>query len=272
MKCCICGTVKNCGSYLDKIFLNMEVIGRLFKTFVIILYYDHSSDNTLEKIENYKRLYPDKVYYYVNNETLTMYRTHNISKGRNKCLDVIREKYSNYEYFIMMDCDDVCSGVVKPQVLLYYLLRNDWDGLSFNHPNGYYDVWALSKDPLVLGCNHFSNGSSFYMNYITNIIKQTPFDKLIPCFSAFNGFSIYKTKKFLNCSYSGNYSLDYISKHHIQRNILYTGIPRFKNMKEDCEHRRFHFQAIKENNARIRISPQCLFLKTSLINKKLTLF
>lgn len=272
MKCCICGTVKNCGSYLDKIFLNMEIIGRLFEKYEIILYYDHSNDNTLAKIEHYKRLNPDKLHFYVNDETLTMHRTHNIAKGRNKCLDIIREKFFDYEYFIMMDCDDVCSGIIKPQVLLYYLLRNDWDGLSFNHPNGYYDVWALSKDPLVLGCDHFFNGPALYMNYISNIIKQTPFDKLISCFSAFNGLSIYRTKKFLNCSYSGSCSLDYIPKQYIQRNVLYAGRPQFKNMKEDCEHRSFHFQAIKENDAKIRISPQCLFIKTSPINKKLRFF
>ena len=29
--------------------------------------------------------------------------------------------------------------------------------------------------------------------------------------------------------------------------------------KEDCEHRRFHFEAIKRTNARIRISPEILF-------------
>ena len=42
MNCCICGTVKNVGPYLDKIFSNIEKIGALFENYVIIFYYDHS--------------------------------------------------------------------------------------------------------------------------------------------------------------------------------------------------------------------------------------
>ena len=271
MTCCICGTVKNCASYMDKIFLNMDSIGALFEHYVIILYYDHSNDNTLEKIKKYKTMHPNRIHYYVNNDPFTPYRTHNIAKGRNKCLDMVREKYSDCEFFIVMDCDDVCSGIIKPNVLLHYLLRKDWDGLSFNHPNGYYDVWALSKDPLFLGCNNFLNGSKLYMLYITNIIKKTPPHELIPCFSAFNGFSIYRTNKFLNCSYSGSGSVDYIPKSFVERNISRVGNIISKDAKEDCEHRSFHFQAIKENGARIRISPHCLFIKTSPIQKTLIL-
>ena len=272
MKCCICGTVKNCGSYLDKIFLNMEAIGSLFKEYTIILYYDHSKDDTLLKLKKYKTLHPDRFHYYINHEKLTPQRTINIAKGRNKCLDMIRENYSDSDYFIMMDCDDVCSGILKKNVLLYYLLRKDWDALSFNHPNGYYDVWALSKAPLFLGCNLFQNGPQLYMKYIKTVIEKTPLDRLISCFSAFNGFAIYRTEKFINCSYNGSLNYEYIPKHCIEKNILYAGKPAMQNIKEDCEHRRFHFQAIEENNARIRISPLCLFTKTSPIQKTLALF
>lgn len=258
MKCCICGTVKNCGQYLDQIFLNMEIIGMLFQEYTIILYYDHSNDDTLVKLKRYKLLNPH-FHYYVNKDTLSSFRTHNIAKGRNKCLEMIREKYSNYEYFIMMDCDDVCARFLKQRVLFYYLIRNDWDALSFNHPKGYYDVWALSKDPLLLSCHHFFNGSKIYMNYINQIIAKTPKDELIPCFSAFNGLAIYRTEKFLNCSYDGQFDLSYFPKNSIQKNIFVAGKMLTRNSKEDCEHRKFHFQAIKQNNARICISPLTLF-------------
>jgi hypothetical protein len=32
------------------------------------------------------------------------------------------------------------------------------------------------------------------------------------------------------------------------------------NNIEDCEHRFFHFSAVKKHNARIMISPLCLFI------------
>lgn len=55
MKCCICGTVKNCGKYLDSIFSNIEKIGTLFEEYVILIYYDDSEDDTLDKLEEYKK-------------------------------------------------------------------------------------------------------------------------------------------------------------------------------------------------------------------------
>ena len=50
MNCCICGPVKNCGPFLDKVFENAEKIGLIFDNYEIIVFYDKSSDNTLEKI------------------------------------------------------------------------------------------------------------------------------------------------------------------------------------------------------------------------------
>ena len=34
-KCCICGTVKNCGPFLEKIFKNIEAIGNIFEDYRI---------------------------------------------------------------------------------------------------------------------------------------------------------------------------------------------------------------------------------------------
>ena len=53
MNCCICGPVKNCGKYLDKVLNNIEKIGALFDEYDIIIYYDKSCDNTLDKLKKY---------------------------------------------------------------------------------------------------------------------------------------------------------------------------------------------------------------------------
>ena len=50
-KCCICGTVKNCGKYLEKVLENMETIGAIFSSFKIIISYDVSIDNSLEILQ-----------------------------------------------------------------------------------------------------------------------------------------------------------------------------------------------------------------------------
>ena len=54
MNCCICGPVKNCASYLSKIFDNIEKIGSLFNDYKIVIYYDESSDNTLDILKSYQ--------------------------------------------------------------------------------------------------------------------------------------------------------------------------------------------------------------------------
>lgn len=259
MNCCICGTIKNVEQYLNKIFQNMELIGSLFEDYVIILYYDHSSDNTLQKTQNYQ-IKNTKLQIIINNDIPLQYRTHRIAKGRNECLNMIKEKYSNYEYFIMMDCDDRCAYNMRLPLLKNYLNNNNnWDSLSFNHPAGYYDSWALSKRPFVVSCHHFKNPTSGQKN-ITKIIKKTPKNKLIRCLSAFNGFAIYKTEKFINCIYDGKFRLDYIPKKMILENIKVAGKINITQNNEDCEHRHFHFQAVFKNNARIMISPHCLFV------------
>jgi hypothetical protein len=259
MKCCICGTIKNIEKYLNKNLQNMELIGSLFEDYVIILYYDHSSDNTLQKIKDYQNK-NNKLQIIINNDVPLHYRTHRIAKGRNECISMIKDKYSDYEYFVMMDCDDKCAYNMRLPLLKNYLTNdNNWDSLSFNHPAGYYDSWALSKRPFVVSCHHFKN-PGLAQEIIERIIKKTPKDKLIQCLSAFNGFAIYKTEKFIDCVYDGTFRLDYIPKNLILENIRAAGKIYISQDKEDCEHRHFHFSAVFKNNARIMISPHCLFV------------
>jgi hypothetical protein len=260
MKCCICGTIRDCGKYLDNIFSIMEKIGTLFEDYAIILYYDKSTDNTINKLISYSKK-NTKLTYIVNTEEMLKYRTHRISKGRNTCLKIMNEKYPDYNYFIMMDCDDRCNYNINLELLKNYLLRDDWDSLSFNHPAGYYDTWALSIRPYVLSYQHFDN---IYLSqkFITEKIKQTPKHKLIRCLSAFNGFAIYRRQKFENCWYDGRFRLDYLPQQLINQNIAVAGKIIMKNesfKNEDCEHRFFHISAVKNHNARIMISPLCLF-------------
>jgi hypothetical protein len=146
--------------------------------------------------------------------------------------------------------------------LLENYLKNrnkEWDALSFNYPNNYYDSWALSIRPFVASCDHFKH-RDIGANYIKKIIQNIDKRKLIPCYSAFNGFSIYKTNKFINCHYDGRFNLNFIPKSLLIENIRHAGKMILTDMNEDCEHRSFHFQAIRQNNAKIRISPHCLFV------------
>ena len=261
---CICGTVRNCAPYLEAVIANMLAIGTLFTDFRIIISYDISSDDSLAILQRLQTLInPDKFILNVNTDLLHEYRVYNIVKARNACLNVIREKFSDYEYFIMMDCDDVCANKVNLDVLARYLSDNSfidkWDALSFiTRP--YYDLWAFSKYPYCYGCMHFKDWHA-WGTFIEKIILETPSGDLIPCLSAFNGFAIYKTAKFINCVYEGVPRYNLIPPHLLKINEKIAGPIWLKGKAAliDCEHRGFHLQAITKNNAKIRIASTCLF-------------
>jgi hypothetical protein len=269
MKCCICGAVKNVGGYLDRIFSNMEKIGTLFEDYVIILHYDPSNDDTLQKLKDYQAK-NSKLKFYVNKEIMSKSRTHRIAYARNSCLQMIRANYREYGMFIMMDCDDVCSSEVRLDVLKKYLYRNDWDSLSFNKSGDYYDAWALSIRPYIFSFRHYKNPDKIrdqMKYYVTDLLSKLPQNGLLRCASAFNGFALYKTKKFLNCNYDGRARFDLIPKNYLINNSIVNNSelifnPRFgseETIHEDCEHRAFHLEAIHKNGSVICISPEVLF-------------
>jgi hypothetical protein len=268
MRCCICGTVRNVGGYLDKIFSNMEKIACLFEDYVIIIYYDDSGDNTLQKLKDYQAVNP-KLKFYVNKKLTSKHRTQRIANARNGCLQMIRSNYSDWEMFIMMDCDDVCSPDIKLDILKKYLDKNSWDSLSFNKVD-YYDIWALSIRPYIFSFRHYKDEGRVLgqmKNYIKDLLSKVPENGLLKCASAFNGFAIYRSNKFLDCSYDGTVRLDLIPKNYIYNNIIINGQKiEFKTfagteqtLNDDCEHRAFHLEAINKHGARIRISPEILF-------------
>lgn len=275
MNCCFCGPVKNCARYLDTVLKNIELLGALFDDYRIIIYYDASTDNTLQKLIQYKKRNP-RMEYYVNIKPVARYRTHRIANGRNFCLSQIKEKYSSFPFFIMMDFDNVNCKNVNPSILNKYLKRDDWDGLSFNTSPGYYDIWALSIRPFYFSYNHFQNNYAFHNiidKYINNLLKKVPSGKLLSCTSSFNGFSIYRTNIFIHSRYDGRVRMDLIPKKLLYEHMIAAKSPivfkyygnsgkQYENIdgkQEDCEHRAFHYDAINKSNARIRISPEILF-------------
>jgi hypothetical protein len=91
--------------------------------------------------------------------------------------------------------------------------------------------------------------------------------QLLKCISSFNGFSIYRTSKFLNSYYDGIPRFDLIPSHYIKAHALIANSPivfpdlgHVKCKYEDCEHRAFHAEAINKDNAKIRITNDVLFV------------
>lgn len=269
MNCCICGPVKNCAEYLPKVFDNIEKIGSLFNDYNIVVFYDHSTDNTLKILKDYKSK-NSRLQLYINIKPISKFRTHRIAYARNICLKYIRKNKNYFPYFIMMDFDNVNCKELNLEPLQKSLMRNDWDGLSFNTKPFYYDIWGLSIWPYCFSYNHFLFNYDYHtiiQQFIVKKLLNLQPGQLLPCISSFNGFSIYKTNKFMNTYYDGRVRSDLFSKELIythaksqkSNKLIYRDYGHIKGKYEDCEHRAFHQMARINSGAKIMISPEILF-------------
>lgn len=281
--CCIGLCIKNSANGLPAVFANIDKIQSLFNKMTIIISYDHSHDGSLTIIKEYisKRREDVKIIVLnVNSQTYNskrdeyFNRTIRIANARNLIMHHIYKYNNDDEYFIMMDTNDYsCISPIDKTVLDKCLKSNEWDGLSFNR-RPYYDLWALSINPLVVSCWHFKNTEKSLIAYnrlLSNKLNVLKNDELLPVISAFGGFAIYRTNKFLNCKYSGQYNPTLFSKKQILTHSLILDSAIMNNKPDDCEHRSFHIDAIVKNSARIRISPMKLFPDANNFDESLTL-
>jgi glycosyltransferase involved in cell wall biosynthesis len=198
-------------------------------------------------------------------------RTMRIAVARNEILNYMRlahKQGQSNNYFIMMDSNEyACVGRINIDTLRDALQRsNEWDSISFNREAGYYDYWALSFDPHIYSFYHVQNKddalNKMVTEFATKLNAASGSPDLIPVYSAFNGFAIYKTSMFLNCTYSSLIHIHLFPKQLLPAKIL-------NYFKNDCEHRKFHLEAIKKNGARIMVSPLSIFYKLPVPNPSL---
>ena len=265
-KCCICAAVKDVACHLPAIFANMERIGNIFEDYRVVFFYDTSDlwyDNTLDVIKEYQTR-NSKVALIVNPTPLTnVVKTRKLAHARNACLQYIREQCPTFQYFVVIDCDEISAPPIKIDRFKKYLQRTDWDALSFRRSH-YYDLWALSMRDLIYSCWHFQKPHALpvYEKAINNALRDCPPGGLVQVYSAFGGFAIYRTDKFIDCIYDGNSRLDLIPPFLLKKNVELCGeiAPyQWEGPDQDCEHRSFHIQAKIKNNAKIAIAPESLF-------------
>jgi hypothetical protein len=285
---CVYNNERGLPSVLSNIVKLSE--SKLFHKITIIAFYDSSSDNSHSILESFKNQHSKsgsglietviisnhkkefRMSFGNASRVLDKSRTTRIAAARNEILSYIRRSLQlrgiYNKYLIMMDSNEyACVGQMNIDTLRSALERSDeWDGISFDREAGYYDYWALSFDPHIYSFYHVQNKNetlqSMVTSFATKLNAARDSQDLIPVYSAFNGFAIYKTSMFLNCSYSSMIHIHLFPKQLIPAKIL-------NNFKNDCEHRKFHLEAIKKNGARIVVSPLSIFYKLPVHNPKL---
>tara|TARA_B110000977_G_scaffold200015_1_gene289142 strand:- start:903 stop:2669 length:1767 start_codon:yes stop_codon:yes gene_type:complete len=271
--CCLC--VRNCEIYLTKLFKNLKKLSNLFENCYFIFIYDNCSDNTEKILLDFKNKHDNVIIKNIENKSKC--RTTRIAKARNECIKIIYNELENIDYHIMIDADDVNTKSWNVNILPKYFIRDDWDCLTFNRER-YYDIWALLYDNIQHHCWGYNNLdccwkiSSFMRQDITKKLNRLEDGKLFTCYSAFNGFGIYRTSIFKDIHYEGIYKnfKKMISNGKRKQTLkFFKTITRNKKLEiidgcvnpgfgTHCEHLYYHLSAIKEKNAKIRISKESL--------------
>ena len=265
--CCLC--IRNCAPFLPSIFENLTLLSKHFARFNVIFVFDNCSDNSESLLLEFKKISMFTVYVFHNINNNECYRTCRIANSRNVCLDFVYNIIKDVDFHFMLDSDNVNVPKWNIPLIKRSLLRNDWDALSFNL-HQYYDIWALIYGPIKHHCWGFNSYEKtvktirFMEKDIAERLDLLDEDELFVCYSAFNGFSIYRTPIFKGCIYDGFYQniKHFLSDEDRSNTIQYlsplVGVDLSINDShpEICEHVFFHMSASMNNGARIRISKE----------------
>lgn len=269
------GTVYNCEPYLDQVMANIQRIATLFSECIVVIAIDEGTDRSMDRLRHWQTLLPRLVI--LPGRKSSPYRTTNLTRARNRILEYIRQiaKTATFTYFMMIDCDDVCSTPINLPLLQSVLRRSsEWEAVTFPGANSYYDTWALSCGPFRLSYLHFTHGPKEppHIRALTRtknyILRELDRQEWIPCQSSFGGFAVYKVHPFLECTYDNSFTrnLRFWTLKEIQEAEQAVGslvrYPTTDEEDEDCEHRFFHLSAVLRHRARMFIVPYALFAYT----------
>ena len=262
--CAICVCVYNSERYLPKTLKVIDTTAKLFKTCHIFFAFDSAEDKSGEILEEYVKGEP-LAQIIPGSGRVHKARVANIAEARNNCLTAVRQLPIVPPIFIMMDANYSIQTEYRPNILVKHLENADmWDALTFNRKS-YYDLWALSfgyhkislwhlKDTVVESYRHAM------VEALEEAFKKVRKGSYLEVDSAFCGFGVYKTSKYLDCEYTVDWRPDLFMTPAQAKSFMKPAL--LKQSAEfigDCEHRNFHAQAARQNNARIMIANDQLF-------------
>ena len=250
-KIVIAGCGQNIQPYIQQVFKNIYTISALFADYKIIIFENDSTDQTLEILNSYAKKDSNITLLSERNIPVPRYlHPCRIAYCRNRLLEKINASFMDYDFMVMVDLDDVCATPIQIHHFKNIFKNKAWDSVSFNREH-YYDKWALRYPRFVKNCWNFASRAEC-VHYITqlghHIVHLLKNNDMVPVFSAFNGFAIYKMDKIKHCKYDGR------NKERRLGN-------RARHW-EDCEHVAFHCDMIKKNGARHFISSAILFSRS----------
>ncbi|MBU3635951.1 hypothetical protein ICN35_10825 [Polynucleobacter sp. es-GGE-1] len=246
----LAGPVRNVASIIeDEALLLRRSLSDFNEVFTLIVESD-STDDTISVLEKIKSSEQNFDFVSFGNLSKTYRkRTERIAKARNEVINQVKNnpRYKHIDFIAMADMDGMNPLLSANKIKQCWTVTEDWDVVTANQVEAYYDVWTLRHPDWSPGdCWAQKDrlqdliGEPAAIN-LAITAKQSPLHPslgMIQVDSAFGGFGIYKRSAFLAGQYAG---LD-------------------KNGNEVSDHVPFHHQ-LREKNYRIYIN--CALLNCS---------
>jgi hypothetical protein len=247
----VAASVRNAGQYIDIIFNNIKTLTSLFTNVRCVFVESDSYDNTLDLISKRKEVIgcPVELYTYGNLSAKIENRMERICMARNLYLQVIEEKYSDFDYLYVLDFNETnAEPYDKESILSNFNKELDWNMICANQEKMYYDLYALRHDTwMPFNCwNAIGNRPSF-MSYeqAHNIFVKSRFlqiDKKHPPIkvnSAFGGSAFIKISSIKGAKHKakdidGNEECEWVPFCEKIGNVYIN--PQFINMRKLSRH------------------------------------
>jgi len=150
----VTGCTKNSASYIKSHLLKLYEIRKLCRNFKILIYENDSGDNTLQVLrsiecEDIKIITETGVVQMIQQRypqlrSAMTQRTSILAHARNKLLEAVLRDYSDYDYMIISDLDNVLKRFrARCITKAFEYDPSSWDVLTTNCIPFYYDIWAL---------------------------------------------------------------------------------------------------------------------------------
>jgi len=283
---CIGMCIFNNKNGVPYILSNLETIYKsgIFKRLRFVFIYEHHDPGLYElkaDICNFAISVPMAVVDMIPNAyKQESVRQRNIGHARNSFLDYMRNLQScvdaiAFSHFAFMDFNEyACVGPIDTDVLKEAMqMRDQWDSVSFLREAGYYDMWALSFDPYIHSFFHFNRDWWDVLHQMRTMFDRILVraiqggEKLLPIYSAFNGFALYRCDVYLSdeeprIRYTDDVQTEYYPRGVLKKQMELLDSKTDGRINDDCEHRYFHMvSAQSPHNARIFIFLKNLFKK-----------
>lgn len=244
-----CGLARDVEKYIEKLLSRLEIVGKYFKDYKIVIFENDSLDNTRNLIKINSKRNNKIILLDCNNMNSTECKLSNkkgyeygmLSNQRIYKMSLYREQYLNYvktnlsDYDYMMVCDTDLSGNQCIDGIFTSIIKPDWDAIYINGKTsfwGFFGSITFAYDGLAF-VNYDSEFTKINMSGFRILLKTLSMNigindskEFYQVKCAFNGYALYKINSIKNASYIGDYNCEHIN---LSKNINDNGGKQYIN-------------------------------------------